>query len=120
MKKKYALGIILGMGIVGIGYFATQRTTEPPANEVGRLVSREHIISIFTNGNQNLYSVSTRDGKLLESLLDESALEKEFPNVYRDLKTGIAGDNEIWAGLDLDTHQWNRSGAIRQVPPSFD
>lgn len=59
------------------------------------------MITIFTGDDGPLYTVKNKDGTVLTHKINEQELQAKHPELYRDLKTGIAG-NDASLGKDVD------------------
>ena len=111
-----ALVVAVGFGIKTWMPSDTSEQTEIDASDavvVGSFATHDKVISVYTKQGQNLYSVASTKGETLSELLDESAFEREFPELHAQFKTGIA---EIWAGLDLEIHSTPIQGSGRTRP----
>ena len=60
---------------------------------IGHLESRNRIITITSGPKGPLYTVKTKDGKTLATKIDEKALQAQYPDIYHELKSGVAGDD---------------------------
>jgi len=64
----------------------------PDRPVVGYLERRGQIITIKADPKGPLYSVSTKDGKVLFTDLSEKELRAKAPELHEFLKTAVAGD----------------------------
>lgn len=65
------------------------------------LETRNDVVSIMSGYLGAVYTVTTKDGKILGKHLSEQELQVKLPNIYRFLKTSYADDEKgsvIWAG----------------------
>jgi hypothetical protein len=60
---------------------------------IGHLERREVKITIYTGNNGPLYSIMNKDGAVLADKINDQQLQAKYPELYRDLKTGIAGND---------------------------
>ena len=65
------------------------------------LKTRNEVISIMSGYEGAVYTVTTKDGRILGRHLTEQELQVKLPNIYHFLKTSYADDEKgsaIWAG----------------------
>ncbi|HUU19307.1 MAG TPA: hypothetical protein VMW72_19305 [Sedimentisphaerales bacterium] len=65
------------------------------------LETRNEVVSIMSGYERPVYTVTTRDGRILGKQLSEQELQVKLPNIYHFLKTSYADDDKgsvIWAG----------------------
>ncbi len=65
------------------------------------LETRNEVVSIMSGYEGSVYTVTTRDGRILGEHLSEQELQVKLPNIYHFLKTSYADDEKgsvIWAG----------------------
>ncbi len=65
------------------------------------LKTRNEIVSIMSGYEGAVYTVTTKDGRILGRHLTEQELQVKLPNIYQFLKTSYADDEKgsaIWAG----------------------
>ncbi len=65
------------------------------------LETRNEVVSIMSGYRGAVYTVTTKDGRILGRHLTEQELQVKLPNIYHFLKTSYADDekgNVIWAG----------------------
>ena len=65
------------------------------------LEMRNEIVTIMSGYEGPVYSVTTKDGRILGEHLSEQELQVKLPNIYHFLKTSYADDEKgsaIWAG----------------------
>ena len=101
------LGVLVVLACLVVLRHDSKKTQAVGPLPVGTLATRDHLVSIYSDGgNQTYYSVTSRNGEILGEMLDESALQSEFPDLHKQMKTGIAGQDDdtiIWSELDLPT-----------------
>ncbi len=65
------------------------------------LETRNEVVSIMSGYQGAVYTVTTKDGRILGKHLTEQELQVKLPNIYHFLKTSYAGEEKgrvIWAG----------------------
>jgi len=60
---------------------------------VGHLELRDKNITILAGPDGPLYTVSSKDGKVLDRGLDAQEMQAKYPVLYEKLKTGTAGND---------------------------
>ena len=70
----------------------TAAATNPYYAVVGYLEKREHVITIKAGPRGPVYSVATRDGKVLFEDLPSEQLKAQAPDIHELIRTGVAGD----------------------------
>jgi hypothetical protein len=65
---------------------------------------RDRTITVTSDSNGLLYSVSTKDGTVLNANLREEQLQAKYPDVYENVRPAIASDKVTdsvipWAGM---------------------
>ena len=66
------------------------------------LETRNEVVSIFSGHEGLIYTVTTKDGRILGQNLYEQELQVKLPNIYHFLKTSYADDGRsgvAWAGI---------------------
>jgi L-ascorbate metabolism protein UlaG (beta-lactamase superfamily) len=63
---------------------------------IGYLKQRDRVITIKSGPQSPLYSVTTKDAKVLFENLAAEQLKAQAPDVYNEIKTGLAGDARVW------------------------
>ena len=66
-----------------------------------RLETRNEVVSIISGHEGLIYTVTTKDGRILGQNLHEQELQVRLPNIYHFLKTSYADDGKsgvAWAG----------------------
>lgn len=71
---------------------------------ISRLVMRDRIITISSQPTGLVYSVSSKDGTVIDASLSEAQLVAKYPEVYDHLRPAIANpdaskDVMPWAGM---------------------
>jgi hypothetical protein len=62
-------------------------------NVIGYLHTRDKIITIVRGPNGTVYTIKTKSGKTLATKARERDLQAKFPDVYRQVKDGLAGND---------------------------
>ncbi|MFZ2147323.1 MAG: hypothetical protein WAV28_08890 [Sedimentisphaerales bacterium] len=65
------------------------------------LQTRNEVVSVMSGYEGPVYTVTTKDGRVLGKHLNEHELQVKLPNIYHFLKTSYADDEKgsvIWAG----------------------
>ncbi len=65
------------------------------------LETRNEVVSIMSGYEGPVYTVTTREGRIIGKNLSENELQVKLPNIYHFLKTSYADDEKgsvIWAG----------------------
>lgn len=87
---------------LSVFFATTTRADEQPV--ITQLVMRDRVITITSDSDGILYSISTKDGTVLEANLSEAQLQAKYPEVYDHVRPAIA-DKEVienvipWAGM---------------------
>jgi hypothetical protein len=66
------------------------------------LETRNEVVSIISGHEGLIYTVTTKDGRILGKNLYEQELQTKLPNIYHFLKTSYANDGRssvAWAGI---------------------
>jgi hypothetical protein len=75
--------------------------TESKLPVIVYLETRNEVVSIMSGYEGPVYTVTTKDGRILGEHLSEHELQVELPNIYHFLKTSYADGEKgsvIWAG----------------------
>jgi hypothetical protein len=91
--------LILALSLFGA---TTTRAEEPTV--ITHLITRDRVITITSDSNGLLYSVSTKDGAVIDANLSEEQLQAKYPEVYDNVRPAIASDESTegvipWAGM---------------------
>jgi hypothetical protein len=71
---------------------SAEQNTEK-AYVIGHLQTRDKVVTITRGEKGTLYTVKTKDGKMLAENLSEKALETKYPVVFKQIKYGQAGND---------------------------
>ncbi len=66
------------------------------------LETRNEVVSIMSGYQGAVYTVTTRDGRIIGKNLSEQELQLKLPNIYHFVKTSYADGEKgsaIWAGI---------------------
>ena len=63
---------------------------------IGYLEGRDGVITIKSGPQSPLYSLTTKEGKVLFEKLSAEQLKAQAPEMYKDVKTGPAGYARVW------------------------
>jgi hypothetical protein len=69
------------------------QTVPQGASVIGHLESKDRIITVSKGPKGPLYTITTKDGKILATKIDEKSLQAKYPDLYHQVKTGIAGND---------------------------
>jgi hypothetical protein len=87
---------ILLLPILGFGSVSAQ---EPI---LSRLEMRDRTVVIESGKDGILYTVKTKDGKILDAKLNEAELQAKHPQIYETVQPAIAYPNSkliMWGGM---------------------
>lgn len=72
---------------------------------IGYIESRDRIVTIARGPKGSVYTVKSKDGKVLDAKLSDKEFETKYPDIHKQIKEGLAGND---ASL--------RKGEIRKLP----
>lgn len=104
--RKTAIFILCWLILIGLGCGeqSGRVRTENPDDKLPVIVylkTRNEVVSIMSGYQGAVYTVTTKDGRILGRHLTEQELQVKLPNIYQFLKTSYADDEKgsaIWAG----------------------
>jgi hypothetical protein len=104
--RKIVILILCGLTLIGsgCGEQSGRVQTENLEDNLPVIVSlemRNEVVSIMSGYVGAVYTVTTKDGRILGKDLTEQELQVKLPNIYHFLKTSYADDEKgsmIWAG----------------------
>jgi len=64
-------------------------------NVIGYLEKRDRTITIKSGPKGTVYSVATKDGRILHENLSAEQLKAQAPELHNFIKTGVAGDARV-------------------------
>ena len=85
--------ILIGMGCEDE---SVRVQTEDPENELPVIIhleKRNEVVTIISGHDELLYTVSTKDGRVLGEHLTEQELRAKLPDIYNSLKRSYAGSD---------------------------
>jgi len=115
MKKQFVVvSVVLGCAVLALADDAKQSATSNTANSptttvvapaktgdsypvIGYLEKRNCVITIKSSPHGTVYSVATKDGKVLHENVSAEQLKAQAPEIYEVIKTGNANDASVRA-----------------------
>lgn len=73
----------------------TSAKTEESFPVIGYLEKRDHVITIKSSPHGTVYSIATKDGKILHENVSAEQLKAKAPELYQAVKTGLANDARL-------------------------
>jgi hypothetical protein len=70
-----------------------QQTTPKGKLVIGHLHFKDKIVTVSRGPKGTLYTITTKDGKTLATKLEEKDLQAQYPDVYHQIKSGVAGND---------------------------
>lgn len=64
---------------------------------IGYLEKRNYVITIMASPQGTIYSIATKDGKILHENVSAEQLKAKAPELYQAVKTGLANDARLQA-----------------------
>ena len=78
---------------------SASRDGKPPQHDslpvIGYLEGRDRLITIRAGPQSPLYSVTTKEGKVVFENLSTEQLKAQAPEIYNEIKSGLAGDASV-------------------------
>ena len=125
--RKTVLNIILIVGVFSMNgfseLFADEEATlskatpeeevvvfEPKEGEqskgsvIGRLKTRDQVITITAGPDGPLYTIESKEGELIAINISGEELASRFPDLHEKLEKSLA-DKKLWAGTDVFRHE---------------
>jgi hypothetical protein len=64
---------------------------------LGHLDKKEVFITIFSGGNRSeiFYTIKDKEGRFIERGISAGQLAQKYPNLHKEMKTGIAGNSAL-------------------------
>lgn len=106
--------VVLACALVTGVFQAAVAATDVTGLLVGRLATTERIIELWRVGDDTRYRVKTLDGEALSALLTETALEAEYPGLYKMVEQGVADDASLSPGMIDARHYEKRTPVPKQ------
>jgi hypothetical protein len=105
--QKIVISILCWLTLTGSGCGnkpAREHTANPEVKMrvIVSLETRNEVVSIMSGHGGLIYTVTTKDGRILGQNLYEQELQLKLPNIYHLLKTSYADDGRrgvAWAGI---------------------
>ena len=76
---------------------STQEKGQGPSAEKGMVIvsleSRDKKITVIRGSKGTVYTISTKDGKPLAANISEGDLKAKYPDLYKQIKHGLAGND---------------------------
>jgi hypothetical protein len=90
--------------VLAFSLFFAHATHADERIPITHLIMRDRTITIATAPNGLVYSVSTKDGTVIDANLSEAQLQAKYPEVYEKVRPAIANSEESntvipWAGI---------------------
>ena len=103
--RKIVILILCGLTLIGSGCGVQSGRVQSGNLEdnfpvIVSLETRNEVVSIMSGYEGPVYTVTTRDGRIVGENLSDNELQVKLPNIYHFLKTSYADDegSVIWAG----------------------
>jgi hypothetical protein len=104
--RKIVIFIFCGLILIGSGCGVQSGRVQTGNLEdslpvIVSLGTRNEVVSIMSGYQGPVYTVTTKDGRILGKQLTEQELQVKLPDIYHFLKTSYADDGvggKIWAG----------------------
>jgi L-ascorbate metabolism protein UlaG (beta-lactamase superfamily) len=78
---------------------SARRDGQPPQHDslpvIGYLEGRDRVITIRSGPQSPLYSVTTKEGKVVFENLSTEQLKAQAPEIYNEINSGLAGDASV-------------------------
>jgi hypothetical protein len=78
---------------------SASRDGKPPQHDslpvMGYLEGRDRLITIRSGPQSPLYSVTTKEGKVVFENFSTEQLKAQAPGIYNEIKSGLAGDASV-------------------------
>jgi|SRR5215469_18701423 len=73
----------------------TSAKTEESYPVIGYLEKRDCVITIKASPRGTIYSIATKDGRILHENVSAEQLKAKAPELYQAIKTGLANDARV-------------------------
>ena len=74
---------------------ATKPGQDEPFHVIGYLEKRDRVITVKSSSKGTVYSVATKDGKILFENISADRLKAQAPEIHDLIKTGVAADARL-------------------------
>ena len=101
MKAGCVLSFVLAGVLLAAAYGADPSSAVSAGEEmpvIGHLEKSGQIITIYAGEKGPLYTVKTKEGKIIAEKIDDTQLQARLPDLYRDLKSAVAGNDASLIG----------------------
>jgi len=98
------LALICLASIAATGSYAEEKRPQASPQKavvIGHLQMRDKVVTISKGEKGAIYTVKTKDGKLLDENLSEKNFQAKYPSLYDRLQDGRAGENDLWKHRQL-------------------
>lgn len=104
--RKIVISILCWLIFIGSGCGTQSGRVQPESPEdklqvIVYLEMRNEVVTVMSGYEGAVYTVTTKEGRILGKQLSEQELQVKLPNIYRFLKTSYADGEKgraIWAG----------------------
>jgi|WetSurMetagenome_2_1015567.scaffolds.fasta_scaffold694658_1 hypothetical protein len=103
MKGLYVLfGLVIGIGFMMSFSRAESQNDKPAISQSGEqnegvvicyLQSRNNIVAISRGPEGDVYTVKTKDGKIMAAKLNEADFQEKYPALYQQIKSSVAAND---------------------------
>lgn len=88
--------ILLAMLLVPIlGWGVTIPSPAQEKSVLSRLEMRDYNVIIEASADEILYTISTKDGKILDAQLNQAELQAKHPQIYENIQPAIASPDSM-------------------------
>ena len=94
--------VLVGSGCDNRSARLQNQKPEHKLQVIVHLEMRNEVVTVMSGHEAPVYTVMTKDGRILVQHLSEHELQAKLPNIYHLLKTSYAGDQTsraVWAGI---------------------
>ena len=84
--------------------FQPEEGEQSKGSVIGRLKTRDQVITITTGTDGLLYTIKSKEGGLIALNISGEELASRFPDLHEQMEKSLA-DPKIWAGTDLSRHE---------------
>jgi hypothetical protein len=84
--------------------FQPEEGKQTEGSVIGRLKTRDRVITITSGPDGPLYTIESKEGELIAPNLSGEELATRFPALYEKIEKSLA-DPKIWAGTDFSRYE---------------
>jgi hypothetical protein len=84
--------------------FQPEEGEQTKGSIIGRLKTRDRVITITSGSDGPLYTIESKDGEMIATNLSGEELATRFPALYEKIEKSLA-DPKIWAGTDFSRYK---------------